>query len=1405
MPRPFPWSLRSHLFALVLLAVLPALTIILITGLARRREALQVSGRATVNHVIHVSEQLSQLTGEIQQSLSVLAEVPQVRARDGRVCLDLLDRLRRLNPGLIGLAAADPEGRVFSASPGPEPGTGPGSLDNLSCFRAARDTGRFTIGEYAPRPGGGGILPFACPSLDAQGRVQAVLVASLDLGFLDQDISHPDLPGGASILVMDRRGTVLYRTPGPGPGVGSPFPPDRFKAMLGALDAGAYPERPAGQGAIQVAYFRHHEPGTHLDLLTRVEIPEAVALFQAQQELSRNLILLALAALLAAGVAWLLGNRVLVTPLRALIDHAGRVERGGFGLQTGIGHRGSEVGRLARALDDMSRGLLLREEARKAAEDALRASEEHYRIVFNEAPIGIFHFDTRGVIQECNRAFLELLGADRESLRDFSMLDRVAHPGVRKAVQAALDGHIGEEMGEYVSVTGQRRVVSRLITYPITGADGRAMGGIGLTEDITERNRMEAALRESERRLDLFFAQSLDAYYIAMFDTPLRWDDVAGRETAVEAALDRQRLVRWNPALAAQLGVPDADLAGWTLRDLYRDDPEAGRRDMEELLGQGHLRREVRQHDPGLWIEWDCICFFDGEGRILGHFGIRRDVTERKLTEELLRRNEQNTRNLFDAVNDAIFVHDLGTGAILDVNSRALEMYDYTRAEILSLDVAALSEEMSPYTQARDQDWLRKTASGTRQVFEWRARDRSGRTFWVEVNMRRAVVGSEERLLVAVRDIEARKAAEAALRDAEERYHGLFLNSPDSIFWIGVEQDGRFVLESVNPAQEAALGVPADRVLGRHLDEWLPADLAARLNANYQRCLDAARPISYEESADLGSGLRTYQTLLVPIRDPEGRFHRIVGTSTDISDRRRSEEENQERERLFRLLFERSGDANLLIDGNRFVDCNQATVEILGASDKEAVLGLHPSELSPPFQPDGRPSKEKADELIALAHRQGSHHFEWIHRKLDGTDFPVEVLLTAIPWKGKQILHTTWRDRTEAHRADEQRRHLEAQFRQAQKLESLGVLAGGIAHDFNNLLTAVLGNLNLAQFNLSPESPAVPFLENAEKTVLKASDLTKQMLAYSGKGRFVVKLHDMNEVVQEMTHLLQVSISKKAVLRLHLTPDLPPIEADGAQFQQVVMNLVTNASDALEDREGIISITTGLVDLDASAIASIFPTQDLAPGRYVILEVSDTGQGMSAEVLARIFDPFFTTKPTGRGLGLSAMLGILRGHRAGLKIYSEVGRGSSFKAFFPAAQGHAAPLEPADPSVVADLKGRVLLVDDEPAVLDTIGPALEALGLQVVLARDGVEAVERLQSDPASIDLVLMDLTMPRMDGREAFQAMRRIRPELRVILSSGYNEQESVEPFIGKGLAGFLQKPYTFETLRTAVLKALR
>ena len=414
--------------------------------------------------------------------------------------------------------------------------------------------------------------------------------------------------------------------------------------------------------------------------------------------------------------------------------------------------------------------------------------------------------------------------------------------------------------------------------------------------------------------------------------------------------------------------------------------------------------------------------------------------------------------------------------------------------------------------------------------------------------------------------------------------------------------------------------------------------------------------------------------------------------------------------------------------------------------------------------------------------------------------FEAHLMEMAAPQLGKRCVVALIRDITERSRAEEN-------LRRSQKLESLGVLAGGIAHDFNNLLTAILGNLNLAQLHVPADSQAAPLLNRVETTVLRAAELAHQMLAYSGRGAFTVALLDLNQVVGEMADLLAVSISKKATLNLDQAQDLLPILADGAQLQQVVMNLVTNASEALGDKDGAITLRTGTETLDRAFLAAHCPAQGLEPGRYVTLVVTDTGCGMDGATLGRIFDPFFTTKSTGRGLGLSAMLGILRGHGAGISIESRPGLGSSFRIFFPAAdpQESLAVAQAPEAAPPRALRGTILVVDDEPVVRATAMGIVKTLGLRVLGAADGVEALDVYRRHREEITLVFMDITMPRMDGNEAFLAIRDLDPQLPVILCSGFTVQEAVQAPAGTRPADFLQKPYRIADLKRTLQRALQ
>ena len=383
-------------------------------------------------------------------------------------------------------------------------------------------------------------------------------------------------------------------------------------------------------------------------------------------------------------------------------------------------------------------------------------------------------------------------------------------------------------------------------------------------------------------------------------------------------------------------------------------------------------------------------------------------------------------------------------------------------------------------------------------------------------------------------------------------------------------------------------------------------------------------------------------------------------------------------------------------------------------------------------------------------------------------------------------------------------RERERQLWHAQKLESLGILAGGIAHDFNNILAGIMGYADLALRGLPSSEPAREDIEVIKKSVERAADLTRQMLAYSGKGGFVVESVNLSRSVKELSRMLEVSISKKAVLKHNLAPDLPTIQADASQINQVVMNLIINASEALGEEGGVISISTDTVQCNAQDMAGIGFGQDLVEGRYVRLEVADTGCGMDPQTLAKIFDPFFTTKFTGRGLGLAAVQGIVRGHKGAIQVSSKPGKGTTFHVLFPAS-GPAGPALRSEPATaIGRDSGTILIVDDDETIRVSARRMIESVGFSVLTASGGREAIQVFGKHQHEVRCVLLDLTMPDLDGAETLRELQYIRPDVRVVLSSGYSEEAATERFVGQGLAGFIQKPYQLDNLIAQIQGAL-
>ncbi len=513
-----------------------------------------------------------------------------------------------------------------------------------------------------------------------------------------------------------------------------------------------------------------------------------------------------------------------------------------------------------------------------------------------------------------------------------------------------------------------------------------------------------------------------------------------------------------------------------------------------------------------------------------------------------------------------------------------------------------------------------------------------------------------------------------------------------------------------------------------------------------------------------------------------------------------------ESEERFRALVETSRDWFWSTDTTgRYTYSSPRVRDLLGYEPGEMIgrdfFALMPPDEVVQVEPPYRRAVEARRPIVNLAN---------VNRHRDGRLVTLET--SAVPvidalgvWHGYRGID---RDITERRLAEEQRLQLERRSQHSQKLESLGVLAGGIAHDFNNLLVAVLGNAELALMDMPAGAAGREAVLDIRRAALRASDLTNQLLAYSGKGRFVVEPVDLNALVRDMGRLLSVSISKRAALQYDLAENLPAVEADAAQIRQVVMNLVTNASEAIESahHDGSITMRTRLLKADRDLLRGTDLGDQLPAGTYIALEIADDGCGMTEDVRQRLFDPFFTTKFQGRGLGMAAVQGIVRGHRGTLTIDTAPDRGTAITVLLPAASAIAT--EHADEPFATPTtwrgRGTALVVDDDENVLQFTRRVLERQGFTVLTAPNGAEALDLFAGHRDTVVLVVLDLTMPVMDGEETFLALQRLRPGLPVVLASGYNEQDATSRFAGQGLAGFVKKPYRIDELVAAVKTAI-
>lgn len=519
----------------------------------------------------------------------------------------------------------------------------------------------------------------------------------------------------------------------------------------------------------------------------------------------------------------------------------------------------------------------------------------------------------------------------------------------------------------------------------------------------------------------------------------------------------------------------------------------------------------------------------------------------------------------------------------------------------------------------------------------------------------------------------------------------------------------------------------------------------------------------------------------------------------ETEERKRSEKALRESEEKYRYLVANApaGIYEMDLTSQRFLSVNDVMCRLSGFTREEFLL-LNPIQL---LTEESRKIFIKRMEAL-FAGRPVPADVEFEARGKDGKLFYILLNSRYSQEPDGHIKATVVvQDITERRRMEAERIELERQLLKAQKMESLGILAGGIAHDFNNLLMAILGNLEMAQINLPATSSARSSIGQAMQATRRATDLTRQMLAYSGKGNFLITPMDLNELVRENGEILRTAVCRTADIILQLTPECALIKADPGQVQQVVMNLIVNASEAIGERHGNITLITEILDCDEKFLRQSLIQEKAPTGRYVSLKVADDGAGMSGEIIQRIFDPFFTTKFTGRGLGMPVVMGIVRGHKGAIIIDSEPGRGTVVQILFPVCEETIRAVNVPAVTTTAPLSsGTIMIVDDEEMVRSVCTSIVEFMGFTALKAADGEEALLILQKNSAEIILVLLDLTMPKMDGFHTFREIRRMCPDLPVILCSGYGEEEATRQFAHLGLNGFIKKPFHLRELREKI-----
>jgi len=882
-----------------------------------------------------------------------------------------------------------------------------------------------------------------------------------------------------------------------------------------------------------------------------------------------------------------------------------------------------------------------------------------------------------------------------------------------------------------------------------------------------ERVQVDEAFRASEAR----FKTLSESAPLGIFEC-----DAAGR------------VIYYNPALGTLTGRPVEDSHGHNWENcIHPDDRAAVSAGWARAAASGNTwdqeQRLLRPDGSVRWVHTFASPHKDAEGGITGFIGTVEDITERKRAELALIASEIRYRRLFESAQDGILILDAETGVIEDVNPYLIKLLDLTKEQFLKKKIWELGSFKNLIASQEKFTELQRNKYVRYDNLPLETSD--GRRIEVEFVSNVYLVSGANVIQCNVRNITERKRVESALKLSDLSVQ----NASAPTYWIG--RDGRIL--RVNRAASELLGYTEAEFLSMKIIDLDPGFPPERWPGHWEELRERKR-MSFQTRHRRKDGR------IVPVEvdlnwfEFEGQEYNFA-FARDISKRKRAEEELRRSEDRFRAIFEQAAMGVALADANtgRFFQVNQRYCEIVGRSQEEL------EQLT--FQSITHPQDIDDDLETMQQFRVGSLHAysrEKRYLRKDGSEVWVLMAVSPMwaPGESPSYMIAIVQDITE-------RRRLEEQLRQAQKMDAIGTLAGGIAHDFNNILAAINGYTELARLTLKEDPEVRAYLASVMVAASRATDLVRQILTFSHQQPLERKPVELRPIIIETLKLLRATIPSTIEFTTALAEDAPTVLADVTQIHQILMNLGTNAWHAMKDRPGWFNVKLEKCSINAAQAAA---EPRLHPGDYARVIVTDTGCGMDQATLRRIFEPFFTTKPLGdgTGLGLAVMHGIMDSHDGVVTVESQPGEGTSFSLYFPACAGEAA-LAPAQDGPVPHGAGeRVLVVDDEEMIAQLMQEALTKLGYEVEFTTQPANALAMVRTDPNRFALVLTDQTMPGITGFVLASKIRQIRPDLPVIMMTGYTAALISKGVEASGICELLQKPISIRALAIAVHAAL-